>query len=168
LTSDGRPSLVSCGVEKVNIIPMTTRRGRSTGIDDDRFEPTMMGIDINGSIMVTRGLVCALGSALCAEGMVLRAVRKGNMRGGTAKAATHTHRGGNPRSMDYAAVIVDNRPMACDRRGSLPHRGISAGWDMEGQVGMLRRCIPRFPEYRRRGHTPVVVVMNVDFTWRAH
>jgi len=155
---------MSRGVDNIIVVPVATCRGRSTGIDDDRFKPTLVStMYINGSIVLSRGVMCALGphALMCAKGMILQALRKGNIGGGTAKAATHTRTAG--RSMHHAAMVVDNSPAVCNCGGGLTDRGIPAGWNMEGQVRTLRRIKPSSSEYCRGGHTPVKVVVNVDF-----
>ena len=75
LTSDGSASLMSPGVDNVMIVP--TLRERSTSIDDDRVEATLgTTMCINGSIVMSRGLMCAMGS---------HAVMKRNVTNGTTK-----------------------------------------------------------------------------------
>jgi hypothetical protein len=148
------PGVISPGVNNV-IVPIC--RGRSTGIDDDRFELTMGSIVyIYVGIVLTRRLMCAVGSQalMCAEGMIIHTVMEGNVRGGT------TH-GRISRGMKYAVMFVDNRPMTCNCGGRPTNRGIPAGRNMEWQVRTLRGRMPRFSEYCWGGHTPMVVV-NVD------
>ena len=101
LTRDGSVSLMSSGVDNI-IVPIAACR-RSTGINDDRFEPILgTTVYINGGIMLSRRPMCALGShaLVCPESMTLHAVRNGNMGGGTAKAATHTCSHGTSRGME--------------------------------------------------------------------
>jgi len=150
---------MSPGVDNVMVVP-TCRRKRPT-IDDDRFVPTMGStVYINGSIMMRRGLTCVLGSQAL---MCPHAVVKGSVIGGTA----HRRSVGNSMGMTQTAMFVDNRPMACNCRGSLTDGGVPTGRDMERQVGMLRGSVPRFSEYCRGDHTSMRVV-NVDIASTVH
>lgn len=73
---------MSPGVDNVVVVP--TCRRKSTSVDDHRFDPTLGSIVyINGSIMMSRGLMGALRSQalMCAAA---HAVMKGNLIGAAA------------------------------------------------------------------------------------
>src|SRR5258706_1986903 len=96
LTSGGSASLIPPRID--NVVVVLICRERSTSIDNDRFETTLGStLYINGSIMMSRGLVCTVGSQalMCAECMIPHAVMKRNVRRG----ATHRCSGGNSRGM---------------------------------------------------------------------
>jgi hypothetical protein len=139
-----------------NVIVVPTCRRERTSIDEDRFMPTLRStMYLNGgSIMMRRGIMCALGP-MRAEGMVLHAVMNGNLIWGVA------------RGMAYATMFVDNRPMACNCGGSLTDGGIPAWRDMERQVRMLRGPVPRFSEYCRGDHTSMMVA-DMDVACAVH
>lgn len=162
LTSHGSIPLMSCGVDNI-IVPIATCR-RGTSINDDRFEPIPRStVSIKMGIMWSRRPMRAVGPHALV-GMTLHAVRL-KMGGGASKAATHTCSSRTSGGMVYAAMVVDNRSMACNRGGSLTNRGIPARWSMEGYLGVVRRPVKKSSKYCRGSHTPVSVVVNMDLAW---
>ena len=93
LTSDVSASLMPPGVDNVVIVPTCCER--STSIDDDRVEATLgTTMYINGSIVMSRGQMCAMGSHALMS-MISHAVMKRNVTNG----ATHRCSVGNSRGM---------------------------------------------------------------------